>query len=305
MRSLKSRVMNVLLRLLGAKQMFAEFHANVDSPDGFRVAVEKARSTGQFSNLPPEKLTSSFSTSQIDVNGFGLSLIEIGRKEKVIFFLHGGAYVLGIGNAHWDLMEKIGKLADCHVAVFDYPLAPEFTAEESLARTGDAYQLLLDRYGAENIVLMGDSAGAGLAMGFSMMLRDQAKPQPSHVVLLYPWLDVTMSHDEARAIEDKDLLLGVDGLIACGKFYAGDMGMEHPYVSPYFGDTAGLPPISVFTGTWDVLHPEGRDFVEKVKSAGGQAELFVYPEMQHAWLLFGMPESRDAIDNLVRIINEA
>ena len=121
--------MNVLLRLLGAKKMFADFHANVGSPDGFKAAVEKARAGGQFSVLPPEKLTSAYSTEQIDVDGFGLSLIEVGQQEKVVYFLHGGAYVLGTGSAHWDLMEKVGKQADCHVAVFDYPLAPEHTAE--------------------------------------------------------------------------------------------------------------------------------------------------------------------------------
>lgn len=302
MRSLKSRIMNVVLRAFGAKKMFADFHANVDSAEGFKVAVEKVRAKGQFSDRVPEKLVTAYTSEQINVSGFGLSLIEVGSQEKVIFFLHGGAYVLGIGDAHWSMMEKIGKLADCHVAVFDYPLAPEYKADEALDRSQEAFEILVKRYGAENVVLMGGSAGAGLAMGLSLKLQSEGRPQPSRIMLLYPWLDVTMSHPEARGLEKKNLILGVDGLIACGKHYAGDLGVEHPYVSPWFGELAGLPPVHVFTGSCDVLHPEGRDFVEKVRSAGGEASLSVYPEMQHGWLLFGIPESEKGIAEICAVL---
>lgn len=282
--------------------MFAGFHANVDSTEGFKVAVENARAKGQYSDRPPEKLAAAYKSEQIDVSGFGLSLIEVGQQEKVVYFLHGGAYVLGIGSAHWDLMEKVGQSADCHVAVFDYPLAPEHTAEMALEQSQKAYMILVERYGAENVILMGGSAGAGLAMGLALKLRDESQSLPGQVVLLYPWLDVTMSHPEAKDFEKKDLLLGIDGLIACGKHYAGELGVEHPYVSPWFGDTAGLPPIRIFSGDCDLLHPEGRDFVHKVNSAGGNAELFVFEGMQHAWVIFDMPESRDAIGRVSSLV---
>lgn len=302
MRSLKSRFFNLLLRSFGAKKMFADFDANVDSVEGFQAAVDRARAAGDYSSEAPEKLGQTYPAEMVDVDGFGLTLLEVGANKKVVFFLHGGAYVLGIGNVHWDLMEKVGKSADCHVAVFDYPIAPEFKAETALDRSHKAYEILVERYGAENVVLMGGSAGAGLAMGLSLKLRDEGKPQPSKVILLYPWLDVTMSHPEARGLEDKDLLLGVDGLIACGKHYAGDLGVEHPYVSPWFGSLENLPPTYILSGSWDVLHPEGRDFAKKLEAAGGQAEVFVFEQMQHAWLLFDMPESRKGLSQIAQLI---
>ncbi len=302
MRSLKSRFINLLLKSFGAKKMFASFNANVDSAEGFQAAVDQARAAGDYSSEPPEKLAQKYPTEMIDVDGFGLTLLEVGANKKVVYFLHGGAYVLGIGKVHWDFMEKVGKSADCHVAVFDYPIAPEFKAETAVDRSQKAFEVLVERYGAENVVLMGGSAGAGLAMGLSLKLRDEDKPQPSKVILLYPWLDVTMSHSEARGLEDKDLLLEVDGLIACGQHYAGDLGVEHPYVSPWFGSLENLPPTKIFTGSWDVLHPEGRDFAKKLKGAGNQAELFVYDQMQHAWLLFDMPESKKGLTQITNLI---
>lgn len=283
--------------------MFKSFHATADSPEDFLAAVEKARTGGNFSPVPPETMTEKFPHEHIDVNGFGLHLLQMGAKQRVIFFLHGGAYVLGISDGHWSLMEKLGVPGEYHTAVFDYPLAPEHKAEEALEATVAAYDILVERYGAENIVLMGGSAGAGLAMGLSLKLRDLKRAQPRNVILLYPWLDVTMSHPEARPLESKDLLLGVDGLIACGRNYAGSLGVKHPYVSPWYAELNDLPPIHISSGTWDLLHPEGRDFVQKVKAAGGEADISIFPEMQHAWILFDIPEAQAAIKNIIDVIS--
>ncbi|MEM8857608.1 MAG: alpha/beta hydrolase [Chloroflexota bacterium] len=303
MRSFKSRLMNLLLRSLGAKKMFVNFADAQADPEAFLKAVTDARAGGDYLHEPPEKITSQTKCEQLDVNGNALHLLEFGSKKRVIFFLHGGAYVLGVARPYWDMVKKIGEGADCHLALFDYPLAPEHTCESVLESCMAAFDLLIERYGVENVVVMGDSAGGGLSMGLTLKLRDLERPLPNKIALLYPWLDVTMSHPEARGIESSDYLLGVDGLIACGKHYAGDLGVEHPYVSPWFADLAGLPPIGVFTGTWDVLHSEGRDFVGKVKATGGSVELNVYEQMQHAWLLFDMPETRKGLDDIRKFLS--
>ena len=298
MRSFKSRLMNLLLRMLGAKKMFAEFHQTKGAPEEFQEAVAKARARNQNRSEPTEAFAQKYPYESVDINGSKLHLHQIGSRKKVVFFLHGGAYVLGLSAAYWDFMEKVGLGSDCQVALFDYPLAPEYKCETAIERTVQAYEYLLSRYDANEIILMGDSAGGGLAMALSLHLRDLGRPQPSTTILLYPWLDVTMSHPEARGGVSNDLLLGIDGLIACGEHYAGELGVKHPHVSPWFGSLEDLAPVHIFTGTWDVLHPEGRDFSEKLKAAGNEAHLYTYPEMQHAWILFNMPESQRALEQI-------
>ena len=302
MRSFKSRLMNLLLRMLGAKKMFAEFHQAKGSPKEFKAAVDKARSRNQNRSEPTEAFKQKYPYEGVDISGSKLHLHQIGSQKKVILFLHGGAYVLGLSAAYWDFMEKVGLGADCNVALFDYPLAPEYKCETAIEKTVQAYEYLTSQYAAKDIILMGDSAGGGLAMALSLYLRDLGKPQPNKTILLYPWLDVTMSHPEAKGVEPNDLLLSVDGLIACGEHYAGSLGVEHPMVSPWFGTLEALPPVHIFTGSWDILHPEGRDFSEKLKAAGSEAHLYTYPEMQHAWLLFDMPESRAGLEQIFAAI---
>lgn len=302
MRSFKSRLMNLLLRMLGAKKMFADFHQAKVSPEKFQAAVDQARTKNQNRSEPTAALVEKYRYEPIDIDGSKLHLHQIGNQKKVILFLHGGAYVLGLSAAYWDFMERIGSKSNCHAALFDYPLAPEYTCETAIERSLLAYEYLLTQYDASDIILMGDSAGGGLAMALSMHLRDLGKPQPSKTILLYPWLDVTMSHPEARGIEGHDLLLGIDGLVACGEHFAGELETTNPLVSPWFGSFGNLPPVHIFTGTWDVLHPEGRDFWGKLKAAGSEAHLYTYPEMQHAWILFNMPESNRAIEQICTAI---
>ncbi|MFK7803054.1 MAG: alpha/beta hydrolase fold domain-containing protein [Anaerolineae bacterium] len=302
MRSIQSRLMNLLLRALGAKKMFVGFHQAKHSAEAFQAEVSKARSRNGDQSEPTEAFVQKYPHERIDVDGFALHIHQIGKRKRVGLFLHGGAYVLGISSAHWSLIEKMGIGGDCHMAMFDYPLAPEHDCTAAIEHTLRAYEILVERYGAEEVVLMGGSAGAGLAMALSLHLRDQGRPQPRSTVLLYPWLDVTMSHPYTKEFGHKDLLLGVDGLIACGEHYAGDRDTTDPLVSPWFGQLDDVAPVYIFSGTWDILHGEGRDFVEKIKSAGGEANLSAYPEMQHAWMLFGMPEAKKALEEIFRVL---
>lgn len=301
MRSIQSRLINLLLRAFGAKKMFAEFHEAKHSAEAFQAAVDKARAAGDYEG-GIEAYAGKYGYELVDVEGSDLHLHQFGNRRRAVLFLHGGAYVLGLAKQYWGLLEKIGVGGDCHIAALDYPLAPEHDCTTAIDRAMQAYEILVERYGADEVVLMGDSAGGGLAMGLSLHLRDQGRPQPHSTVLLYPWLDVTMSHPEAPENANNDLLLGIDGLIACGEYYAGERVTTDPLVSPWFGQLDGLAPVHVFTGSWDVLHPEGRDFVGKVQSAGGEASLNVYPQMQHAWLLFGMPETTKAIGEICSVL---
>ena len=88
--------------------------------------------------------------------------------------------------------------------------------------------------------------GGGLAVALCQQLQKHALPSPASLVLLYPWLDVTMSHPQSRKLERKDFILACDGLAACGVAYAGEREPTDPLVSPLFGAVEGLPKTAVF-----------------------------------------------------------
>lgn len=289
-----------MLRVLNVRKLFVDLHAVRDDSAEFQTVLDKMRAT--MAPYPDDKLKATFTHQRINIDGSALDALETGTQDKVILFLHGGAYVLKASKQHWELMVEIGQRSEYNIACFDYPIAPEHDCATAIGRTLKAYQQLLTRYDASKIVLMGDSAGAGLAAALSIKLKAEGIAQPSALILYYPWLDVSMSHPEARAIGPKDFVLTVDGLIDCGKKYAGDLSTQDPLVSPWFGNLEGLPPTHIFTGTHDVLHPEGRDFHHKLAAAGCETSLHTYRNVPHAWLFFPTPEKEQAVTTTVDLL---
>ena len=99
-----------------------------------------------------------------------------------------------ISKEHWSLIEKLISKTNATIVVPDYPLAPEASCKETYDFIEDLYTRLITDYPAKRIVFMGDSAGGGLAFGFTQQLRDENKKQPDQIIIFSPWLDVTMSN---------------------------------------------------------------------------------------------------------------
>ena len=115
-------------------------------------------------------------------------------------------------------------------------------------------------------------------------------------MLYSPWLDATASDEGQAPIEPKDRMLAIAGLKACGSRYAGDLPLTDPRLSPLFGPLDGLPPIAIFAGTHDILLPDARRLVEKLTALGAKPLYREYEKMFHDWMLFPIPEGRQALD---------
>ncbi len=301
MPSIQARLMNIALRALNAKKMFIDIHTNANNSERYTAVIHKNRAQSNQHD-PAARIQKKYDYQKIDINGFSLHRFKKGSPKKVLIFLHGGAYIVGPSMPHWSLVDKLAEQLNYEVVLFDYPKAPENCAKETIKQTEAIYDILLAEYGAENIFLMGGSAGAGLAAGFLMHLKGIGKSQPAHLILLYPWLDVTMSHPESEAIESRDLLLKCDGLRTCGELYAGEYSLKDPIISPIYGSWEGLPPVQIFTGINDILNPQAKALEIKLKSINHPVGYFEYVEMQHAWMILPIPEAKQAINQLVNVV---
>ncbi|MFD2202096.1 alpha/beta hydrolase fold domain-containing protein [Shivajiella indica] len=224
---------------------------------------------------------------------------------KVLLYLHGGAYVNNMVSFHWDLIGTIGKEIGALIVVADYPLAPKANYLDTYAFMDVLYSDLLRKYNAEELVLMGDSAGGGLALGYAQKLVQEKKALPSQLVLLSPWLDVTMSNPEIQEVQPKDKMLEIDGLILCGKAYAGDADTSYLWISPIYGSMDGLPRISMFMGTHDLLWPDGKKLCHLLEKKGVEFDYFEYPEMFHVWMVITkLPESKAVVHQIGKMLRK-
>ncbi len=152
---------------------------------------------------------------------------------------------------------------------------------------------------------MGDSAGGGLALAFVMKQQNESAALPAQIILLSPWLDVTMTNPEIEVIQKNDVTLKADQLILAGKAWASKKETNNYMVSPIYGSLEGLPKISVFIGTHDILAADCRKLKVMMEKKGIPMNYFEYPEMFHDWvMLVSLKESEIALSQICNLIRE-
>ncbi|CAG8763784.1 15096_t:CDS:2, partial [Acaulospora morrowiae] len=121
--------------------------------------------------------------------------------DRVILYVHGGAYFMGSAAQQRFMIQKVAKAGAARVFGFDYRLAPQSPFPAALVDTLAAYLYLIqppsdagfDPINPKNIIIMGDSAGGGLALSTLLVLRDVGLPQPVGAACWSPWVDLLHS----------------------------------------------------------------------------------------------------------------
>jgi epsilon-lactone hydrolase len=293
--SLASRFLHAFFRLARVKSW-----ANPPVLD-FIIRLNRRRGAA----MPSRRLRALCSVEERREHGdrvFDLAPRRDGAPPFHLFYLHGGAYAIDIGFVHWHFIETMIRLTGCSVRVPLYPLAPEHGHEEALASALAHYGDLCSEVAPERIVVMGDSAGGGLALALVQALRPARLPQPGQIVLLSPWLDLTMSDPATLAQEAHDPVIKAEAALAAARLYAGDLSLTDPRVSPVYGEVEGLAPVTVLTGTSDLLHADAKRLAARMRAAGRPFELWEYPHMVHAWMLLPLPEATESRQRIAAML---
>lgn len=223
-------------------------------------------------------------------------------RDKIILYLHGGAYVAGNIEYAEGFGSVLASALNICVLCCAYRLAPENPFPAALDDVFCAYEYLIERgYAPQNITLVGESAGGGLLLALTLKLRDMGMPLPGRLVPISPWTDLTMSGESYIKNTRRDPSLSLDSLRICANMYAaGDK--TNPYISPLFADLSGFPPSLIFAGSYELLLDDARLVSQKLKDAGSSSELIVEKGMWHAYVLYGVPEAKNALRKIREFI---
>jgi acetyl esterase/lipase len=226
---------------------------------------------------------------------------EVEDAEYLVIYLHGGIYVNEMRRPHISFCDRLAKKISGTVFAPVYPLAPNHTYDETYEIVENLYRHLLTM--DKPIVIMGDSAGGGLSAAFAEYLADNDLPQPKNLILISPWLDVSMSGDYGDV--EFDPMLGIDGLREMGETWAGDLDPKDYRVSPLFGEVSELAKTTLFVGTHEIFYPDVVNFYNRLKDEGVDVELNVGEGMTHVYAIYPLvPESKEAFNHIVETILE-
>ncbi|WP_223622334.1 alpha/beta hydrolase fold domain-containing protein [Microbacterium sp. EST19A] len=232
------------------------------------------------------------------IEGFTVFTVtpRTGRVTNGVLYLHGGAYVAGMAPQHWSLVSRMVD-AGLRVDVPDYGLAPRWTHHDAYPFLIRAFRELRGQLGAGRVRVVGDSAGGGLALGLAQALRTYDEDGPDSLLLIAPWLDLTLENPSIAKIDDPWLSRTV--LSECARAWAGGTDPDDPRLSPINGPLTGLPPVHLYVGTRDILHPDAALWSEQARAAGVAVTLTVCEGAVHVYPLVPAPEGRAAAAAIV------
>ena len=214
-----------------------------------------------------------------------------------VLYLHGGAYIVGSPRSHIAMVANLAKRAAATATVVEYRLAPEHTYPAAIDDCVAAYRALIADVDPASITIAGDSAGGGAALATLCALRDAGDPLPGAAYLMSPWTDLTGSGESLVTRALADPMIDGSRISDAGRVYAGDVPLDHPGVSPLFGDLAGLPAMLVQTGMDEVLLSDSTRLADKARAAGVDVTLDLTAGMWHVYQSFAryVPEAAEAL----------
>jgi acetyl esterase/lipase len=251
-----------------------------------------------------DKPTAPGTTAQDEmIGGVGCVVCRPAAPTSTILYLHGGGYRLGAARSWTSFATSLAAAADTQVVIVDYRLAPEHPFPAALHDAATVFAALqADHIGP--LLVAGDSAGGGLAIALAVAAGRSRQPLPDGLVVLSPWVDLTLSSATFATRAHTDQLFPKDSAAEAAESYLQGADPRDPLASPLLADLASFPKTLIFAGGAETLLGDGLSLCAALVTAGASVEAHFPAGMQHVWptLFPDLPESIDAMAAITRFI---
>lgn len=216
----------------------------------------------------------------------------------ILLFFHGGGWVTESIDNYERICSRMAEATGHIVVSVEYRLAPEYPFPTGLE---DCYAvakaIFTDEFilnvSADNITIIGDSAGGNLAAAVCQMARDKGEFTPKRQILIYPAVNSDYTETSPYLSVQEN---GTDFLLTAGKmqdYIELYKSTEEDKVNPYFApikakDFTNLPKTLVITAEFDPLRDEGEAYAHHLKEAGNEVTLYRVKDALHGFFALGI-----------------
>ena len=332
----KFSAMKPLLLALSLLLPFAALHAqdkgNIPPPSGASAEKPRAVSPEGIAFLESRRKNPPFGAVGFDLKGLRAGMgarqepankdiklirMKIGEvpcewvlapgadPDVRLLYLHGGGWVSGSGGNYLRLAADLSVAARCAVLLPDYRLAPEHPFPAGLEDCIAAHDWLIGNGPAgpgpaKATFIAGDSAGGNLTLATLLALRDRKRPLPAGGIALSAATDFTLASESLKTVHDP--IISARTMPEFRDRYLDKMDPRNPLASPVFGDYRGIPPLLIQVGEHEMLRDDSVRVAKKARSDGIPVKFEVWPGMVHVFQIRGLPESREAIEQIAEFM---
>lgn len=291
-KSMKSRFINFLFRFSKSKKIFSnesEIKKYIHKLSENRKEYCLPEKMGMYLEYDGNMRVYSYNGTLKNNNG------------KILLYIHGGSYIEEAIYYQIKFSMKIADKTNSTLIMPIYPLAPNGNYKDMYLHMDKLYSYILSF--CDNFNFLGDSAGGGFVLSYSMYLRKNKKKQPKNIIMMSPWLDISMKNPDLRKSEKKDPTGGIDGNVYAGKLWANGLDSRNYLVSPIYGDLKSLPKITIITGEMDILKPDCLLLSHKLTKINIEHNYIEYAGQGHDFGAYPTKEGKMVIDDIAIIIN--
>lgn len=225
-------------------------------------------------------------------------------KKHVILYCHGGGYTCGRLPYARILGSKMALACGIRVLSFEYRLAPEYQYPAALEDAIKVWDyLMMQGYGASNVIISGDSAGGNLALETCISLKERGRMLPKGMILYSPWTDMTLFSESYTTRKNVDPMITTEFVEAVRGAYLGDrIDFDNPYYSPLFADLSDFPVTYVQVGDNEILLDDSLNLVNKMQKSGTLAKVDVFEDGWHVFQQMPIVRAHKAISQVADFI---
>jgi acetyl esterase/lipase len=213
-----------------------------------------------------------------------------------VFYVHGGSFVADRSPRITQLVARFAATAEAKVFAPSYRLAPEHPCPAAVEDIVAAWAWFHETWPDEPVVALAESAGAAVLLSALQQARTRGLPLPAGVVLLSPWVDLSLQSWSVIAAS----LMGttpytMESLALVARFYLDGLPATDPIASPFYGSFDGFPPMLIHASRGDILYDDAVRLAEKVRDAGGDLTVRLWSDETHVWERMNTPKARQSI----------
>jgi acetyl esterase/lipase len=277
----------------------------LDDAQGWRdfVAASDAMMMQMYLHREPPVPCTIREMHEGDAKGYEVTPEGVAANDRRVYLdIHGGALIMGGGEVCKAIATRTACQIGARVVAVDYRMAPDHPYPTGLDDCLACYKALLRDHDPSEIIVGGGSAGANLVGALILRARDEGLPLPAAALLLSPEADLTESGDTFHTNDGVDAM---GSLMQVNLLYAAGAPLDHPYLSPLFGDfSKGFPPTLITAGTRDLFLSNAVRFHRALRAAGVPAELHILEAAAHGFFGGGTPEEAEIDAEMRRFCNQ-
>lgn len=289
--SLWARIINKLF-------VFTNMKKNSNTVEAAKKFVNKLSTRKTMYNLPSKLGLNKVDFRDMDVYCYNGNIDD---NKKKLLYIHGGSYVEQANSFQIKFAMKLAKKNNLTLIFPVYPLAPVGNYKLMYKLMDKLYKKIVSK--SNDIIFLGDSAGGGFILSYAMYLRDTSGVQPKHIIMLSPWIDISMTNPDIYNDAKYDNMCGVDGTRYEGELWANGLNTNDPLVSPIYGKFNNLGEMTIVAGGREILTSECLKLHKLLNDQKIEHNFIMYKGQGHIFPMYPIRESKMVLKDITEIIS--